>query len=65
MLKLRSTNPLLTLGSAELIKGRVTFPNAGADQTAGLIVMHVADPAGAGDHLSRRRDCGAGGAAAF
>ena len=42
LLQLRSTNPLLTLGSAELIKERVTFPNAGADQTAGLIVMHVA-----------------------
>jgi len=49
LLQLRSTNPLLTLGSAELIKERVTFPNAGADQTAGLIVMHVADPAGAAD----------------
>ncbi|WP_282005419.1 pullulanase-type alpha-1,6-glucosidase [Propioniciclava sinopodophylli] len=49
LLQLRSTNPLLTLGSAELIKERVTFPNAGADQTAGLIVMHIADPAGAAD----------------
>jgi hypothetical protein len=49
LLQLRSTNPLLTLGSSELIKERVTFPNAGADQTAGLIVMHVEDPAGDGD----------------
>ena len=55
LLHLRSTNPLLTLGSADLIKQKVTFPNAGADQTAGLIVMHIADPAGAGD-LDPTRD---------
>ena len=47
LLELRSTYPLLTLGSAAAINEKVTFPNAGADQTAGLILMHVDDTVGA------------------
>ncbi|WP_082031135.1 pullulanase-type alpha-1,6-glucosidase [Tessaracoccus massiliensis] len=47
LLELRSTYPLLTLGSADAITEKVTFPNAGADQTAGLILMHIDDTVGA------------------
>ncbi|MBB1509751.1 pullulanase-type alpha-1,6-glucosidase [Tessaracoccus sp. MC1756] len=46
LLKLRSTYPLLTLGTAEDIAQKVTFPNAGADQTPGLILMRIDDTVG-------------------
>ena len=46
LLQLRTTQPLLTLDSAALITEKVTFPNAGADQTAGLIVMKIDDTIG-------------------
>ena len=39
LLRIRSTTPQLTLGDADLVKGRVTFPNA--FETPGVIVMRV------------------------
>lgn len=47
LLRLRHAHPLLTLGSAELVKEKVTFPGAGKDQQAGLILMRVDDTVGA------------------
>ncbi|MFD0866878.1 pullulanase-type alpha-1,6-glucosidase, partial [Tessaracoccus lubricantis] len=47
LLRLRSTYPLLTLGSAEAISEKVSFPNAGAGQTPGLILMRIDDTVGA------------------
>ncbi|QRV01486.1 pullulanase-type alpha-1,6-glucosidase [Arcanobacterium phocisimile] len=44
LLKLRSSSPLFTLGSAELIKERVTFPDAGSLATPGMIMMRISDP---------------------
>src|SRR5699024_3856410 len=38
--------PLFTLGDADLITQKVTFPNAGADATAGLLVMRIDDTVG-------------------
>src|SRR5699024_946708 len=35
-----------TLGDADLITQKVTFPNAGADATAGLLVMRIDDTVG-------------------
>ena len=46
LLRLRSEHPLLTLGDATLIKEKVTFPGAGSDQQAGLILMRVDDTVG-------------------
>ncbi|WP_394215041.1 pullulanase-type alpha-1,6-glucosidase [Brachybacterium vulturis] len=46
LLRMRSSSPLFTLGEAALIKEKVTFPNAGPDATAGLLVMRVDDTAG-------------------
>jgi pullulanase/glycogen debranching enzyme len=45
LLRLRSSTPLFTLGTAELIMERVTFPNAGPNPTPGLLVMSIVDPA--------------------
>ncbi len=44
LLRLRTSLPLLRLGSAELIEDRVTFPGSGADATPGVVVMQVDDP---------------------
>jgi pullulanase-type alpha-1,6-glucosidase len=45
LLRLRSSLPLLTLGSADLINQRVSFLNDGVDPTPGLIIMDIEDPA--------------------
>ncbi|HMQ65259.1 MAG TPA: pullulanase-type alpha-1,6-glucosidase [Arachnia sp.] len=47
LLKLRAQYPLLTLDDAAAIMEKVTFPNAGADQSAGLILMRIDDTVGA------------------
>ncbi|GAA2036965.1 hypothetical protein GCM10009819_21960 [Agromyces tropicus] len=46
LLRVRSSVGLLTLGSAELIEQKVSFPNSGADATDGLIVMLIDDLVG-------------------
>ncbi|MEE1619368.1 pullulanase-type alpha-1,6-glucosidase [Brachybacterium sp. J153] len=46
LLRLRSSSNLFTLGDADLITQKVTFPNAGADATAGLLVMRIDDTVG-------------------
>lgn len=46
LLRLRSSSPLFTLGEAELIHQKVTFPNAGAEATPGLLVMRIDDTVG-------------------
>ncbi|MGP9708448.1 pullulanase-type alpha-1,6-glucosidase [Brachybacterium sp. AOP24-D1-21] len=46
LLRMRSSSTLFTLGDAELIRQKVSFPNAGADATAGLLVMRVDDTVG-------------------
>ncbi|MDN5685261.1 MAG: pullulanase-type alpha-1,6-glucosidase [Brachybacterium sp.] len=47
LLRLRSSSDLFTLGEADLIHQKVTFPNAGAEATPGLLVMRVDDTVGA------------------
>ena len=47
LLRLRSSSQLFTLGDAELIQQKVTFPNAGAEATPGLLVMRIDDTVGA------------------
>ncbi|MCL2316259.1 MAG: pullulanase-type alpha-1,6-glucosidase [Actinomycetia bacterium] len=47
LLRVRSSTPLLTLGTGDLIKQRVHFLNDGANPTPGLIVMDIEDPAAA------------------
>ncbi|QTG76237.1 alpha-1,6-glucosidase domain-containing protein [Trueperella pecoris] len=47
LLRMRHAYPLLTLGKSELIKEKVSFPGAGRDQQAGLILMGVDDTKGA------------------
>lgn len=46
LLRLRSSSPLFTLGDAELIEQKVSFPNAGPEATPGLLVMRIDDTAG-------------------
>ncbi|WP_375426708.1 pullulanase-type alpha-1,6-glucosidase [uncultured Friedmanniella sp.] len=46
LLEIRKARPLLRLGSAKLIKQKLTFPNGGPDQTPGVIVMRIDDTAG-------------------
>ncbi len=41
---IRKDNAILHLGDAELIKSNVSFPDAGKDQTPGVIVMTVKNP---------------------
>ncbi len=43
LLKIRNSTPLLTLGTADLIKEKVTFPNAGPEATPGFLVMAIDD----------------------
>lgn len=45
LLKVRSSSPLFSLGSGELVKERVSFPNGGAGATPGLLVMQIDDAA--------------------
>ncbi|MGC5224651.1 pullulanase-type alpha-1,6-glucosidase [Micromonospora sp. DT81.3] len=46
LLRLRSEVDLLRLGSAELIKEKVSFPNGGADAAPGVITMLIDDLVG-------------------
>ena len=46
LLRVRSEVELLRLGSAELIKQKVSFPNGGADAAPGVIVMLIDDLVG-------------------
>ncbi|MBP2436285.1 pullulanase-type alpha-1,6-glucosidase [Microbacterium amylolyticum] len=43
LLRLRGEVDLLRLGSAELISQKVSFPNSGPEQIAGVVVMHIDD----------------------
>ena len=43
LLRLRQSSPLFTLGSAELIREMVSFPNAGPHAIPGVIVMRIHD----------------------
>ncbi|MDR1449292.1 MAG: pullulanase-type alpha-1,6-glucosidase [Propionibacteriaceae bacterium] len=45
LLRLRSSTPLFTLGTGDLVVDRVKFLAAGPDPTPGLLVMSVEDPA--------------------
>ncbi|WP_172120572.1 pullulanase-type alpha-1,6-glucosidase [Actinomyces faecalis] len=49
LLRLRRSTPLLTLGSAELVRERVSFPDCGPEAQAGVIIMVVDDGAGQAD----------------
>ncbi|WP_246958229.1 pullulanase-type alpha-1,6-glucosidase [Brachybacterium sp. Marseille-Q7125] len=46
LLRLRHSSELFTLGDAELIRQKVTFPGAGPEATPGLLVMRVDDTVG-------------------
>nr|WP_276544948.1 alpha-1,6-glucosidase domain-containing protein [Brachybacterium muris] len=46
LLRLRHSTPLFTLGDAELIHHKVTFPSSGPGATPGLLVMRIDDTAG-------------------
>ncbi len=46
LLRLRFSSPLFRLGSAELIRQKVSFPTGGPDQPAGVIVMVIDDTVG-------------------
>ncbi|WP_099331851.1 pullulanase-type alpha-1,6-glucosidase [Actinomyces minihominis] len=47
LLRLRSSSPLFTLGDADLIKQKVSFPNSAETNTPGVIVMAIDDLVGA------------------
>ncbi|WP_454299941.1 alpha-1,6-glucosidase domain-containing protein [Salana multivorans] len=47
LLRIRSSSPLFTLGDADLVQEKLTFPNAGPDATPGLLAMVLDDTAGA------------------
>ena len=46
LLRLRHSTALFTLGDAEAIRQKVSFPNAGPEATPGLLVMRVDDTQG-------------------
>jgi pullulanase-type alpha-1,6-glucosidase len=46
LLRLRFSTPLFRLGDADLIRQKLTFPDAGTDATPGVVVMHVDDTVG-------------------
>ncbi|MGH2356869.1 MAG: pullulanase-type alpha-1,6-glucosidase, partial [Candidatus Limnocylindria bacterium] len=46
LLEIRGSSPLFALGDAESIQERVSFPTAGPNQPAGLIVMELSDEVG-------------------
>ena len=46
LLRLRTSTPLLSLGSAELVQQKVSFPLGGPQQTPGVVVMRIDDTAG-------------------
>ena len=55
-LRVRSSSRLFTLGSAELINQKVTFPNSGPDAVDGTIMMLINDEAGAGTDVDPALD---------
>lgn len=48
LLRLRKSTPLFSLGSARLIKEKVSFPNSGPDQAPGTFLMLIDDNAPSG-----------------
>jgi pullulanase-type alpha-1,6-glucosidase len=46
LLEIRSSTPLFSLGDAELIQQKVSFPDGGPDQNTGVIVMRIDDTTG-------------------
>ncbi len=54
LLRLRKSSPLFRLGSAELIKEMVSFPCAGPEAPAGLLLMRIDDWQGRGIDRERR-----------
>lgn len=55
LLELRHSTDLFRLGSAELIREKVTFPGSGPDAVPGVITMSIDDLAGSSD-VDRRLD---------
>ena len=55
-LRVRSSSRLFTLGSAELINQKVTFPNSGPEAVDGTIMMLINDEAGAGTDVDPALD---------
>ncbi|MDO5721711.1 MAG: pullulanase-type alpha-1,6-glucosidase [Actinomycetaceae bacterium] len=56
LLQVRTSSPLFSLGSAELIGERVTFPASGEGAVPGLIVMHIEDGGGSGVDVDEQID---------
>ncbi|MFT3945011.1 MAG: pullulanase-type alpha-1,6-glucosidase [Ancrocorticia sp.] len=54
LLRLRACSPLFRLGSAELIKEMVSFPCAGPEAPAGLLIMRIHDRCERGIDRERR-----------
>ncbi len=46
LLRLRFSTPLLRLGSADVIRSKVTVPGSGPGATPGVVVLHVDDTVG-------------------
>ncbi|MPY10168.1 pullulanase-type alpha-1,6-glucosidase [Arthrobacter bussei] len=46
LLAIRQGSPLFSLGTADLVQQKLSFPGSGADQTPGVIVMHLDDTVG-------------------
>ena len=55
-LRVRSSSRLFTLGSADLIRSKVTFPNSGEGAVDGTIVMLINDEAGVGSDVDAALD---------
>jgi len=55
-LRVRSSSRLFTLGSADLVRSKVTFPNSGEGAVDGTIVMLINDEAGAGNDIDAKLD---------
>ncbi len=50
-LRVRSSSRLFTLGSTDLVRAKVTFPNSGASAVDGTIMMLIDDQVGARDDI--------------
>ena len=55
-LRVRSSSRLFTLGSADLVRSKVTFPNSGEAAVDGTIVMLINDESGAGNDIDSKLD---------
>ena len=55
-LRVRSSSRLFTLGRADLIRSKVTFPNSGEGAVDGTIIMLINDEAGAGTDVDAKLD---------